>query len=263
MPSPAQDHDFFDTFGYLLSPGLLRDEIGWITELFESQLRERGYDHDPATRTSMYPFIECHERLARIIELPQLQRLVSSLLGDEWSYFCSEANCYTGDTAWHQDGNFRHTTWLKIPIYLDELTRDTGAFRVIAGSHRCLDGESHVTAAERSQELWGIPGRDVPAVALESHPGDVVAFNAPIMHAAFGGGTRRRMVSMIFSGPVRTPEQFAELDRLMTIWANWTKVLHTGLLHRSVSAATRPRLELVSRRQAVHPAFLRPVDCST
>ena len=29
-PSPAQDHDFFDTFGYLLSPGLLRDEIGWL-----------------------------------------------------------------------------------------------------------------------------------------------------------------------------------------------------------------------------------------
>jgi ectoine hydroxylase-related dioxygenase (phytanoyl-CoA dioxygenase family) len=44
--------------------------------------------------------------------------------------------------------------------------------------------------------VYGIHGRDVPAVALETQPGDLVLFNHNTKHAAFGGGARRRMFTM-------------------------------------------------------------------
>ena len=48
----------------------------------------------------------------------------------------------------------------------------------------------------RTEDLWGIRGRDVPAIALETHPGDLLMFNHPLKHASFGGGTRRRMFTI-------------------------------------------------------------------
>jgi len=39
-------------------------------------------------------------------------------------------------------------------------------------------------------------GRDLPAVALETQPGDLVCFNHNTKHASFGGGKRRRMFTM-------------------------------------------------------------------
>ena len=41
----------------------------------------------------------------------------------------------------------------------------------------------------------GIEGTEIPSVAFETQPGDVVCFNHNIKHAAFGG-TRRRMFTM-------------------------------------------------------------------
>jgi len=37
---------FFETFGYLVLPGLLADEIDWITEEFEAVFRDRRVEHD-------------------------------------------------------------------------------------------------------------------------------------------------------------------------------------------------------------------------
>ena len=46
MQTPEQQKQFFETFGYLILPGLVRDEIGWITNEFESVFQERGARHD-------------------------------------------------------------------------------------------------------------------------------------------------------------------------------------------------------------------------
>ena len=47
---------------------------------------------------------------------------------------------------------------IKIPFYLDPLTRDTGALRVIPGSHRV--GEPYADTIERdireSGKIWGM-----------------------------------------------------------------------------------------------------------
>src|SRR5205085_360439 len=70
--------------------------------------------------------------------------------------------------------------------------------RVMPGSHRIGDSYAETLHKEigRSEELWGLHGRDLPAAALETQPGDVVCFNHNTKHAAFGGGARRRMFTI-------------------------------------------------------------------
>ena len=49
MTEQQQRH--FDTFGYLVLPGLLADDIGWITAEFEAVFRDRGIQHDGTKRS--------------------------------------------------------------------------------------------------------------------------------------------------------------------------------------------------------------------
>ena len=99
---------------------------------------------------------------------------------------------------------------IKIAFYLDALTRDTGALRVIPGSHHFGDGYADALSDQvrNSQELWGLHGRDLPAAVLETQPGDLVMFNHNTKHAAFGGGIRRRMFTINLSQ--RYPESRLE-----------------------------------------------------
>jgi ectoine hydroxylase-related dioxygenase (phytanoyl-CoA dioxygenase family) len=83
-------------------------------------------------------------------------------------------------------------------FYLDPVGADSGCLRVIPGS--CITDDRYAQALQgeigRSQELWGIDGRQVPAIALETQPGDLVLFNHNTKHASFGGGARRRMFTI-------------------------------------------------------------------
>src|SRR4029079_7328727 len=72
------------------------------------------------------------------------------------------------------------------------------ALRVIPGSHRV--GEPFAEELERSirksADLWGVSGRQMPAIALDTTPGDILVFNHDLKHASFGGSQRRRMFTM-------------------------------------------------------------------
>jgi len=83
-------------------------------------------------------------------------------------------------------------------FYLDPVARDTGCLRVIPGSHKIGDhfADSLQREISQTEKSWALHGRDVPCVALESRPGDVVIFNHNTKHAAFGGSARRRMFTM-------------------------------------------------------------------
>ena len=87
---------------------------------------------------------------------------------------------------------------IKIAFYLDPLTDQTGCLRVIPSSHWPVDSYASALSKQisKSQELWGIEGTEIPAIAFETQPGDVVGFNHNIRHSAFGGDTRRWMFTM-------------------------------------------------------------------
>lgn len=198
-----EQSSFFDTFGFLSLPGFMADDIGEITDAFEEVWAERGgghhgQPHDGKNRSCIVPFIDQHERLCALLDDPRIEGLLCSLLGDDFNYMGSDGNYYAGDTQWHSDGYTKTIRHTKIAFYLDSLTRDTGCLRVIPGSHRLGEGYSEVLEGEvrDSKDRWGVRGEEVPAVAFETKPGDILIFQHNLKHAAFGGGGRRRMFTI-------------------------------------------------------------------
>ena len=205
-----QQLTFMDVFGYLVFPGLLDDRIERIVEEFEGVFVAHGgghygRPHDGTARSCILPFIDQSEYLASLLDDPRIDGIFTSLLGEDYNYLGSDGNFYVGDTGWHSDtdwsGKMRGKpprVFYKLALYLDPVNAATGALRVIPGSQRFGDrfAEDMQETLRQSQDKLGIPGNFVPAIALESKPGDVVIFNQNTKHSAWGGGNRRRMFTI-------------------------------------------------------------------
>ncbi|MCB0062233.1 MAG: phytanoyl-CoA dioxygenase family protein [Caldilineaceae bacterium] len=198
-----QQINFFETFGYLGFPGLLADRAAEIDAAFEAVWDGRGgghngKPHEGTARSCIVPFIDQSEVLSSLLDDPRIHSLATGLLGEDFNYMGSDGNYYVGDTRWHSDGWHPEIRHIKIAFYLDPLTANSGALRVIPGSHRLGEGyANHLQATIRqSEDLWGMAGTGVPAIALETQPGDIVCFNHNTKHAAFGGGKARRMFTI-------------------------------------------------------------------
>ena len=196
MVLTPQQLGFFDTFGYLKFPGLFSKEIHTITSAFEQVWEQHGgghhgKEHDRKQRSALVPFIDRDEYLCTLLDDPRIEKTIASILGDDFNFHGSDGNFYVGDTRWHSDGYDKHPqyTSIKIAFYLDPVTRNTGCLRVITGSHKLHDGFSEalqkVTYSSETtiKESWGIHGEEVPSVALESTPGDVVMINHRIKNS--------------------------------------------------------------------------------
>ena len=201
---------FMDTFGYLVFPGLLSDKIDRIIAEFESVFAahgggHNGKPHDGTARSCILPFVDQTDYLAALIDDPRIDGIFTSLLGEDYNYLGSDGNFYVGDTNWHSDtdwsGRMRGKPpriFYKLALYLDPVTATSGALRVIPGSQRYGDAFAEALQATLRQapETLGIAGSQVPAIALESNPGDVVVFNQNTKHSAWGGSNRRRMFTI-------------------------------------------------------------------
>ena len=140
----------------------------------------------------MVPFIDQSEYLSALIDDPRIAGIAADLLGEDFNYFTSDGNYYVGDSPRHSDctraGDYRV---LKIAFYLDPVDRDSGALRVIPGSHR-LDGDRFAREMEehalQCADAWGAEGPDVPAFSLDSRPGDVVVIDQRFAERDIGVG---------------------------------------------------------------------------
>ena len=239
MQLTEQQLRYFETFGYLKFPGLFADEINLINDAFEQiyvdiVAKDSSKAHDDKRRSQLGPdFVGQSAYLSSLIGDPRVGGIASSVLGDDCNFIGSDGQHFVGDTSWHSDRcdegwgpDGRDEAWfpgrrggkphpsLKISFYLDPLTRDTGCLRVIPGSHNPGDqfaesvhkGSASSPTRDRSEELWGIGGSEVPALALEVEPGDMLMFNQRIKHASFGGSTRRRGFMYAFE------ERYEEAD---------------------------------------------------
>jgi ectoine hydroxylase-related dioxygenase (phytanoyl-CoA dioxygenase family) len=253
----SQQIDFFNTFGYIVLPGLMADSIDWITSEFEAVFTDRGIIHDGTKRSCVVPFIDQREKLCTLLDDPRIVGLAASVLGENFNYLNGDGNYYTGATPWHSDGVHEVGKYLKIAFYLDPVTRDTGALRVIPGSHRLTEqGDWDATRAIKSQELWGIEQSEVPSIALASNPGDVVAFNHNLMHAAFGGNSTRRMFTLNLCAHVETEDEIEDLKGFISSSARfWIDQSHSDLMRDTASEQRMAHLQQVIDNEDHLPAL--------
>ena len=248
-----QQMAFFDTFGFLSFPGLLADCADKIIGEFETIWASHGGGHhgalhDGVNRSCIFPFPDRSEYLSSILDDPRIHDIAAGICGDDFNYTSGDGNFYAGDTRWHSDGyDSNRPMSIKIAFYLDPLIRDTGALRIIPGSHRV--GEPYADTIERdireSGQIWGMSGPEVPALILETNPGDIVVFNHNLKHAAFGGAERRRMYTMNFCR--RYPEErLGELrDKLGNEARFWIDRIHGEAMIRTAGPERMVHLEQV------------------
>ena len=225
--------NFFNTFGYLAIPGMFApSEMEWIIEEFEISIQEcgGGKDHDGTRRTMFGGPIEHRPRLCTLLDDERVKGLIGGVIGKDFNYAGGDGNYYTGDTGWHPDGSWGCLFACKVAFYLDPLTKDTGCLRIIPGSQN----PAHFVRAEKidpnqSEALYGIHPRDFPtSIALESTPGDVVIFNHDTYHAAFGGGTRRRMFTMNCTQHCTTEPDLETLHQYLSVHSAGGYNIETG-----------------------------------
>jgi hypothetical protein len=260
----AQLH-FFQVFGYLHLPGLMRSEMGWISDEFEQVWKNgvrSGYDEKGETRNAIVPFVDSSARLCTLVDHPLLKPALVRVLGEDYNYLSSDGRPYSGDTGWHPDGSWQpHSLYIKVAFYLDPLTRETGALRVIPGSHRLPDQYAKdAREAGWSERAFGVKMADIPAAALETTPGDIVLFNHNTMHASFGGGGRRRMFTMNLGRRAETPEAIADLEKYIGIHLKtWAEQTHGEIMRSTATASRRKHMQQVMDHEGHLPALRQQV----
>src|SRR6476469_2155728 len=165
MPSTRLTEEqlaYFNMFGFVAFPGLLADKIGRIIDEFEAVWAangggHNGAAHDGTARSCSVQFIDQSVYLSTLLDDPRIHDIAASILGDDFNYKVSDGNCDVGDTILHSDGyggrgGMRH---IKIAFYLDKLDGNTGALRVIPGSHRIGDvfAEELQSSVRKSEDL--------------------------------------------------------------------------------------------------------------
>ena len=194
MKLTEQQITFFETFGFLKFPMLMADKLDWIINEFTKTFPDNA--HDGLKRTCVVQFID--HRMSTLLDDPRIEGIGASLLGEDFNYMGSDGNYYTGDTPWHRDGFHPKYKHIKIAFYLDQLDGNSGALRVIPGSHRIDDkfGEDLGAMTGKSETFWGISGEQVPAYVLDVTPGDLLVFNHNLFHSAWKGNSHRRMFTL-------------------------------------------------------------------
>lgn len=212
-PTPGRLR-FFDSFGYLHLPGIFAAKRVAIDAAFERVIAARGGGaYAGEHRFTVSPGLNDDAELCRLLlDDPTLVALLAARLGPDFQYWNSDLNLCADDTPWHSDspwsGDLSTAGWIQVLIHLDPLDGDTGALRVVPGSHRHDDRfgrEVHEATIDdaaarlrRPSETWDIADRDLPAVVLPTRPGDAILLDHLVTHASFGGATRRRLINLVF-----------------------------------------------------------------
>ena len=190
----------FRTFGFVVLRGFFTpQEVETLRAEYEEEL-DRVYAHAPFTGEKRYWTTMLHPRTPLYSSLLEDERFCSvaeQLYGGDVIGIATDAFRYVGDTRWHPDHRADREEdcyGVKCAFYLDPVDGDTGALRVIPGSHNRAFHDQIRDSLE-SLEL-GVAG--VPAYACASNPGDVVAFDMRCWHASHGGATGRRMSTCVY-----------------------------------------------------------------
>ncbi|MCZ6677015.1 MAG: phytanoyl-CoA dioxygenase family protein [Candidatus Poribacteria bacterium] len=200
--------EFYKTFGYVVLRGLFSEtDLETIRKEFDYMMAEQ-YAHTPYNGSKRHwtPLMdEDTPFFASLMEDPRFLTVAKQLYGDDVLGVGTDANRYTGNTGWHRDTHTVDQYGVKFAFYLQPVTANTGALRVIPGTHRLPDDDDFVNGVR------SMPLESVPATALASEPGDVVAFDLRMWHASYGGSEDRHMCTVVYYA---NPKNASELEAL-------------------------------------------------
>ena len=211
----AEQKQHYETFGFLVLRQLFtQQEIDVIRRESDEILREnrQGKPFPGEKRQAMIPFFELSPRLQWLIEDDRIYALGEGLLGPDFILNATEGNLHVGDTRWHGGGpEVEPVPHIKIALYLEPNTKETGALRFIPGSHKPEFRKllQPLTAQNEDPTVrpLGVSGPGTPSFAIESQPGDVVIFPETLWHAAFGGLPGRSQHAINFMANPLTDEE--------------------------------------------------------
>lgn len=187
-----------------------------ITEEFNRVFEQAGVKHTETQPSNVDPFIDKSKKLAGLLYDDRIDTIASALLGDDFNYMNSDGKIFVADTLWHRDALIQDQyTFIKIVFYLEPVDHNSGALRVIPGSHKLQDQYSKALGSgtfmndvRSSAGLqWGMEGHEVPAYSITSEPGDMLIFSHTLLHSSWGGGKRRSMFGISLC------ERFRDEDR--------------------------------------------------
>ena len=205
----------FSTFGFLVMRQVFTpDEISVMTreanEIMDEERGDRPFEGEKWQ--AVQPFFERKPYLSQLPVDDRIYGLGESLLGPDFFLIGTEGNLHVGQTPWHggpSDGVSLHS--IKITFYLDPVTKDTGALRVVPGSHLPSSNDNLQVLYDRNYDddfmPFGVRPWEIPCFPLESQPGDLVVFTEDVLHSSFGGKAGRHQHAVNFMANPRSHEE--------------------------------------------------------
>lgn len=214
--------DHFRTFGFTVLRGFLADRASALRTEVDAAIRDAyaaTYDERVSDGISGH-YLPMAARLTPVsaslaCDDPRFIDAAEQLLGGPVIPECPEGILYFAEASWHDDDGIG-VRGVKFAAYFDELTADSGALRLVPGSHH--PEQSTRLAAYRDRQL---PIRtdagaaayqaSIPGYAAGTVPGDVIAFDLHTWHASAGGRDRLAWTAVY----QRCPQTGAERDRTL------------------------------------------------
>ncbi len=214
--------DHFRTFGFVVLRGFLADRVGALRAEADAAIRDAyaaTYDERVVDGISGH-YLPMASRLTPVsaslaCDDPRFIDAAEQLLGGPVIPECPEGVLYFFEAGWHADDGIG-VRGVKFAAYFDQLTADSGALRLVPGSHH--PEQNARLAAYRTRRG---PVRDdaefaacqasFPGYVAETAPGDVIAFDLHVWHASAGGRDRLAW-NVVY---LRCPETADERDRTL------------------------------------------------
>jgi phytanoyl-CoA dioxygenase PhyH len=214
--------DHFRTFGFTMLRGYLADRIGMLRAEAGAAIRDAcaaSYDERVIDGISGH-YLPMASRLtpvstSLVCDDPRLIDAAEQLLGGPVLPECPEGVLYFFEAGWHTDDGIG-VPGVKFAAYFDDLTGDTGALRLVPGSHHPeqnarLGGSSRRRGPARGEAEAAACPDSFPGFIARTSPGDVIAFDLRTWHASFGGRDRLAWTAVY----QRCPETEPERDRML------------------------------------------------
>ena len=209
----------FRTFGFVILRDLFtQEEVETLNAEFDNAC-ERASSYDPFDGSKRHIFRfrgEDGPFFASLMEDPRFAATAEQLYGEDvFATGCSGGIRFVNKgTKWHPDTVNKNQYGIKFGFYLQPLRADSGALRVIPGSHQNpLHSDLREVRAKQKlggshpvkQALGGV--ENVPSYPCETDPRDVLAFDLRLWHASWGGFEDRKMCEAVFYNYPKSAEE--------------------------------------------------------